>query len=256
MIDKRAEYERMFRAEQTLWWYRILHEKVSEQLQRQFPDQTDIAILDAGCGTGGLLLHLQQQGYTALEGFDFSADGVAFSQSRGLRISYHDIRHLADYVPGKRFDAIICNDVLMYISDEAAVSVLQTVRQRLKPNGLFISNNNAFDAFIGIHDYTVGGPKRFILSDIQRFAAAAGLHIRYATYWSLLLSPLILAVRSWQRFQIRRGWVDLSQATSDVDVPSPPINRLLYSLVKAESALLKKIPFGSSLFTVMQSDVT
>lgn len=252
MIDKRAEYERMFRAEQTLWWYRILHEKVSEQLQRHFPGQTDIAILDAGCGTGGLLLHLQEQGYTQLEGLDFSPDGVAFAQSRGLRITYHDIRHLADYVPSKCFDAIICNDVLMYISDEAAVSVLQTVRERLKPNGVFISNNNAFDAFIGIHDYTVGGPKRFVLDDIRRFATAAGLSINYATYWSLLLSPLILAVRSWQRLQIRRGWVDLSQATSDVDVLSKPVNRLLYKLVKAEGRLLKKVPFGSSLFTVMR----
>jgi hypothetical protein len=77
------------------------------------------------------------------------------------------------------------------------------------------------------------------------------LRVTYATYWSLLLSPLIMVVRAWQRFQMRRGKVDFSQQASDVAVPPALINQTLYGLVKLEEALLPSGPFGSSIFTVM-----
>jgi SAM-dependent methyltransferase len=252
MIGKRDEYDRMYRAEQRLWWYRILHQKVSTYLHRHFGTRTQPAILDAGCGTGGLLLHLREQGYTQVEGFDYDADGVAFSRQRGLPVVQHDLTQIATYVPDNQYDAIICNDVFTYFSDETIIAILTVVRQRLKPGGLFITNNNAHAAFAGIHDVVVGGQKRFVRADMERLAAAAGLRVTYATYWSLLLAPLIMAVRAWQRVQMRRGNVDFSQQASDVAVPPAVVNQTLYGLVKLEEKLLPRGPFGSSIFTVME----
>jgi trans-aconitate methyltransferase len=251
MIGKRDEYERMYQAEQRLWWYRVLHQKVGTYLQKQFGERADLAILDAGCGTGGMLLHLKKQGFDQIEGFDYDADGVAFSQERGLAVVQHDLTQIATYQPGRQYDVIICNDVFTYFPDQTIIGVMAVIRQRLKPGGLFITNNNAHAAFAGIHDVVVGGQKRFVQADMKRLAAAAGLRVTYATYWSLLLSPLIMVVRAWQRFQMRRGKVDFSQQASDVAVPPALINQTLYGLVKLEEALLPSGPFGSSIFTVM-----
>lgn len=253
MIGKSDEYDRMYQAEQQLWWYRILHQKVAGQIGKYFNNSRQISILDAGCGTGGLLLYLKNQGYTQLEGFDFSTDGVAFSQLRGLPVVQHDLSKLADYCPQKQFDVIICNDVFTYFSDETITEILKNICTKLKPNGLFITNNNAHAAFAGVHDIVVGGQKRFVIADLKRLAQPAGLRVVFATYWSFLLSPLIMAVRAWQRFQLRRGWVDLTQQASDVAVPPAPINQMLYGLVKLEERLLQRGPFGSSVFVIMQA---
>lgn len=252
MIGKSDEYQRMFDAEQDLWWYRVLHQKVATQLAEHFKGQKSLNLLDAGCGTGGLLLYLKKQGYEQIQGFDFSTDGVALAQQRGLRVTYHNLLEIDDYEPSERFDTVICNDVFTYFSDEEIVNVMRSIGQKLTPNGLFITNNNAHAAFAGIHDWVVGGQKRFVAADLERLAAQAGLRLTYDTYWSVLLAPLIMAVRAWQRFQLRRGWVDLSKQSSDVAVPPALINQLLYGLVKLEEKLWRKGPYGSSVFMVFQ----
>ena len=97
----------------------------------------------------------------------------------------------------------------------------------------------------------VGGQKRFIKEDMQRLAQAANLEVTYATYWSFFLAPLIMTVRAWQRFQLKRGWIDLSKQSSDVAVPPSLINNALYWLVKIEEGIIGKGPFGSSVFVTM-----
>ncbi|WP_428656704.1 class I SAM-dependent DNA methyltransferase [Runella sp.] len=253
MIGKYDEYERMFNAERHLWWYRVLHQKVTAHIQKHFPNRTDISILDAGCGTGGMLMYLRDNGFTKIEGFDFSEDGVAFSRSRGLEVTHLDLKKILEYKPEKQFDVIICDDVFTYFSDAEIVDILKGIHAKLKPEGIFITNNNSHEAFSGIHDLVVGGQKRFVEKDMERLSKNAGLSIIYATYWSFFLSPLIMAVRAWQRFQLRRGWIDLSKQASDVAVPPFFINLPLYWLVKTEEIVFRKAPFGSSLFTVMKS---
>ncbi len=252
MIGKYDEYERMFKAERRLWWYRILHQKVTERIRKHFPNRTDVSILDAGCGTGGLLMHLRDSGFKQIEGFDFSQDGVAFSKSRGLDITHHDLTKIAQYRPDKTFDVIVCDDVFTYFSDEVIAEILKGIRAKLKPGGVFITNNNAHEAFAGTHDILVGGQKRFVKEDMARLGQMAGLKVTYATYWSFFLSPLIMTVRAWQRFQLRRGKIDLSQESSDVAVPPNFVNEPLYWLVKLEEKMLGRGPFGSSVFVTMQ----
>jgi len=251
MIGKQDEYERMFNAERQLWWYRILHQKTTDRIKRHFNNQTALSILDAGCGTGGMLIHLQEQGFKQIEGFDYSKDGVKFSQSRGLDVTYFDLTKIAAYKPEKKFDVIICNDVFTYFPDAVIIDIIKAIKAKLAPNGIFITNNNAHAAFAGVHDIVVGGQKRFIKEDMQRLAQAANLEVTYATYWSFFLAPLIMTVRAWQRFQLKQGWIDPNKQSSDVAVPPSLINHALYWLVKIEEGIIGKGPFGSSVFVTM-----
>ena len=62
MIGRSEEYAKMFELESQLWWYRHLHERTEAALQQQFGQRRDMQILDAGCGTGGMLDFLGQKG--------------------------------------------------------------------------------------------------------------------------------------------------------------------------------------------------
>lgn len=253
MIGKRIEYERMHAVERKLWWYRLLHGKVVRAI-RSFSGAKNPAVLDAGCGTGGLLEALREAGFTSLAGFDFSADAVEFTRERGFVAEQRRVQDVADFQPGQSFDVIVCNDVFCYLSDEEIVATLRAFAVRLHPGGLVITNNNAFRALRGTHDVAVGVPRRFVRADWLRVGRAAGLRVRVATYWSLLLVPLIFAVRSWQRLTLRLGWVDPAQVASDVKLPPRPLNAVLYGLVRAEDRLLHSSPLGSSVFTVYQTN--
>ena len=242
------ENEKMFRLEGRLWWYRILHERVADAIARQFGGNKSLRIFDAGCGTGGLLNYLSKQGYTNLHGVDGAADAVDFCRERGLTVTVLDLNELENYRPGHTFDVVICNDVFCYFDDLALIKLLTELQKRLAPGGLLISNNNAFSVFRGAHDLAVGSTRRFVRADFDRLTPKAGLQIQSSTYWSFLLSPLILAVRQWQNVMLRLGGQRADTPTSDVSDPGPLINETLYQLVRLEARILPRTPFGSSLF--------
>ncbi|MCY7359989.1 MAG: methyltransferase domain-containing protein, partial [Rudanella sp.] len=223
-------------------------------IQKQFGTRTDIRLLDAGCGTGGLLSYLRERGYTNTEGLDGSADAVAFCHERGLTVSQLNLLDLNTWHPDTTtatFDVVVCDDVFCYFNNEQLSGVVQELARRVRPGGLLITNNNAFDVFRGSHDLAVGSTRRFVRADLELFLPGTGLHLHYSTYWSLLLSPLILAIRQWQNLQLRLGWQAADQPHSDVYLPPNWLNNLFYGLVKAEGTLLPRTPFGSSLFVVM-----
>lgn len=255
MFDKKDEYEKMFRVEQQLWWYRILHGRVLAAIQKQFGDRTDIRLLDAGCGTGGLLSYLRERGYRNTEGLDGSADAVAFCHERGLNVSQANLLNMNTWQPEETteaFDVVVCDDVFCYFNDEQLRQLIAELSRRVRPGGLLITNNNAFAVFRGSHDLAVGSTRRFVRADLERLLPGTGLTIQYSTYWSLFLSPLILAIRQWQNLQLRLGWQTADQPHSDVYLPPNWLNSLFYGLVKAEGTLLPRTPFGSSLFTILK----
>lgn len=252
MLINHNEYQLMFDAEERLWWYRILHEKVVSTIKKKYGGNTKISLLDAGCGTGGLMQFLKKNGYNNIKGFDYSASAVHFSTQRGHEVTQLSIDDILEHFPEQSFDVIISNDVIYALEYTQIQHVFVNVSRLLKPNGLFISNNNAFTIFKGTHDIAVGSKHRFTLKDIQNYAQLSDLRITKATYWSLVLAPLILIVRLFQQFQLRFRLIDESKLVSDVSVPPAFINNFLYWVVKTEEKLLEKSFFGSSLFTIFK----
>lgn len=253
MIDNRAEYERMYAVERKLWWYRSLHGRILRQTRKHFgAPAPDLKILDAACGTGGLLSFLREQGYASLAGFDYSRHAIEFSQERGLDVVFGDLKNVKDFRPQESYDVIICNDALYFLTDGEIEKTLSVFRERLTPNGLLLINIHAFNAFAGTHDVAVGSTRRFTLADFRRFTQAAHLRTAYHTYWPFLLSLPILAVRQWQRYQLSRGKVAPQMIESDVRYPGDLVNGTLRLLTQVEQALLPTKPFGSSLFLVLQ----
>lgn len=252
MIGKKHEYALMHQSETTHWWYRHLHNQVGEVIQQRFLPETNPDILDAGCGTGGLLLRLQQMGYNNLLALDASTDAVAFATAKTeVPVKQGYIQETAMHFHGQQFDIICCMDVLTYLVDEEIVAVLQQFAQMLKPGGIIITNNNAFKAFKGTHDHQVGIIKRFTAKDFERYATAAGCIILKNRYWNFLLSPMVWAIRKWKLLQHYTGITHASEISSDLTVPSPFINNSCLQILKLENKIVSP-PWGTSVFSVLQ----
>ncbi len=255
MLINSEEYRAMFEVEEKLWWYKILHEKVISDINSFANGNKGIKILDAGCGTGGHLLKLQAAGYKNIQGFDFNDYAVEFSKSRGLNVQKLDITNLSGVFEKQSFDIIVSNDVLYQFDDSVIEKTIYSIVDILKPNGVFITNNNAFEIFRGTHDIAVGSKKRFVLKDFQDYLSnIKDVSISKYHYWSLLLSPLILAVRLVQKLKLKLNLVDLENIKSDVEMPSEFMNNLFYNICRIEGKILKKSPFGSSLFLVIKKE--
>ncbi|MCD8539899.1 MAG: class I SAM-dependent methyltransferase [Leadbetterella sp.] len=253
MLINYEEYQAMFEVEDRMWWYRALHDRVTEEIRSASPDYRNLRVLDAGCGTGGLLTRLRAEGLSNIEGFDFNEHAVEFSKSRGLPVSQKDITDF-EYPPAS-FDVVVSDDVLYQFDDPELLNALRCIHRVLKPGGIFITNNNAFSVFGGIHDIAVGSKRRFVKADFEHFLAGfPGFRIVKSVYWSLFLSPLILGVRLLQKLQLKWGMVKAEEVKSDVSLPSEAVNKLLYGICSLERRILKRSPFGSSLFLVIRKN--
>jgi SAM-dependent methyltransferase len=110
------------------------------------------SILELGCGTGKLAGALAEDSYR-VHGVDLSAEMLKRAAERQAQLSAEISARLSfsqaniqDLRLGQTFDAVISIfHVLSYQSTESAIqSTLQTVREHLKPGGVFI-----FDVWYG-----------------------------------------------------------------------------------------------------------
>ena len=67
-----AEYDYMFKLEDSLWWFVGMRRITTGLLRRSLTGRPrPLSVLDAGCGTGGSLKQLQ--GFGEVAAFDFEA---------------------------------------------------------------------------------------------------------------------------------------------------------------------------------------
>ena len=81
---KPIEYERMYAAEDTQWWYAGMRAISGALLDRVLPAGSPDGrrLLDAGCGSGRNLTDLAARARTV--GVDLSEDALAFCRRRGV----------------------------------------------------------------------------------------------------------------------------------------------------------------------------
>ena len=253
MLINHAEYEAMYEVEGNMWWYKILHIKTLEAISKHFKEDKNIRILDAGCGTGGMMQFLKSNGYNNLEGFDFNESAVEFSKNRNLNVKKSDILKTEEAFSKAEYDLIICNDVLYQFDNKEITDILSQFEKILKPTGILVTNNNSFKIFSGTHDLAVGSKNRFVLSDFEKIISEiSNLKIIKYHYWSLFLSPLILVIRVFQNLKLRLGMINIENIKSDVEMPSDFVNSILFKIVKFENTILNNSPFGSSLHLVIK----
>lgn len=253
MINNPYEYEAMAACEKNLWWYRCLHDLTINSVKKN-STVGNPRLLDAGCGTGGLLTQLKKNGYTNIQAFDLSTDAVGYARKvSGIDVQLLDLTKLDSVYTPASFDIVISHDTLCLLEERDARLTFIKLVAVLKPGGLLLMNFPALQAFNGTHDIAVGIKKRYSKQHIREMAAGLAT-IKKISYWPFLLSPLIFLTRGAQRIKLSLGG-RRKEIVSDVKMPPAFFNRFCYQLTTFENKVFKAKPWGSSLFVILQKPV-
>lgn len=243
---KAHEYAALFDAEQQHWWFRNLRHEVAYWIQNApaAKPASKKKMLDLGCGTGGMLLHVQSRFENlAACGLDYYGLALAFAKQRTIYpLVQGDVKALPFHQAA--FDVVVCLDVLY--TKEAYPGFQKTlgdVYALLRENGIFILQLPAFEFLKSQHDLNCHGMHRFTANEIRQCLRQAGFR-RYKIYYRYnLLFGLAWLIRKILRRE---------ENESHVLTPAPLINSWLHSYFTFESWLNKKVPvpFGLSVFAV------
>lgn len=237
-MDK-EQYEIMYEVERTHWWYQGMRRNTKALLHRYLAPGRTYMVLDAGCGTGGTTIDLAEFG--TVTGIDYSTDALDFARTRGLtRLIRASIESLP--FPDDTFDLVTCFDVLYHRNVRDERSALVEFRRVLRPGGIALVRDPAFDWLRGAHDIGIHTERRFTTKQMSGRFRDAGFEVLYATYGNVALFPLALAKRAVDRFV---------PSPADLDVPPKPINMMFEAALSLEAPLAGRVPLPVGLSAVV-----
>lgn len=239
-MDER-EHDLLREVEDRHWWHRVLRWQVLRFL-RELPSGS--RVLDAGCGTGGMLCHLARF-YT--QGVDLSPHAVKLCHKRGLRLVSQASVHELPF-PDSTFDAVLSLDVLYHAAvDENRA--LEEMRRVLKPGGLLLLNLPAFDCLRGAHDQAVCGARRYNPCHVRSLLESHSLSIEMIHFWNAWLFLPLLLWRHWSRVMPAKK---PAGSNSDLRMNLGRLNSLLFGAGVIDAWFCRKfgLPFGTSIFAV------
>jgi SAM-dependent methyltransferase len=226
-----AEYARMDAAEDHMWWYRALHRRLLASL-------ADVHgwVLDAGCGTGGLLARLRQQRpdvwTVGLEWAD-AASRRAVIKSATL-IARGSVNALPFATAS--FDAAIAADLLCHGAVDPGAALAE-LRRVLRPGGRLVVNMPAYAWLSSAHDRQVHNVRRCTASQLATMLRDAGFSRVHVRYWNGLLLPLML---------VQRKLLARHATTSHVASFPPWLDATLHAVTEFERRLPFRLPAGGS----------
>lgn len=241
---KPSEHDIMRSVEDTYWWYQALRQHVADSIN---PPHENFSLLDAGCGSGGMLATLRQKFPRAeLTGIDESEHAIELCRDRELgahllRAGVHELPFPAD-----AFDFVLSLDVWTNVGVDDALAAHETHRV-LRPGGKLILNLAAFEFLKGAHDKAVDADRRYTRPQVRVLLEGAGFVVERVTYWNFTLTPPIALLR-W----LSRRRLDREEPRSDFRPLVPFVNTALKTLAALELSASRhlSLPLGTSVLAV------
>jgi SAM-dependent methyltransferase len=227
-----------------MWWFAALHANLLLLYCRTGAATGPQPLLDAGCGTGGLLARIAAehpgQSAVGLDTEPFACARAAAKSRRPVCAGSVNALPFADAA----FGAIFSADVLCHAGvDERAA--LGQFHRCLGDNGVLVLSLPAYQWMMSRHDLAVSNVRRYTRSGITRLLQAAGFRVVFAGYWNMLLFPLMVLTR-----KLLPGD---GAGSSDVKPYPAPVEAMCRAATAVERVLLRsgaRLPFGGSVIAV------
>lgn len=253
------EYLKLAEVEDQMWYFRSLHAHVDRELAAVLKTVNRSAarlangassisnaphVLDAGCGTGGLILRSRAaHSDWKYSGIDFMPIACELARKRlgpdvDVRVASITELPFAD----QSFDAVVSADVVCQVENpEVAAAEFFRV---LRPGGIVIINVPAYMWMWSYHDDSCQTKHRYTRPEIDRLLSTAGFGERRTTHWNALPFPVV-----WAKRKLFRTAAD----TSDVKEYPAVINAGFSGLMAFEHAWMRaggRWAWGTSVFGV------
>jgi len=243
------DYAYLYELEDNFWWFVGMREISQSLLDQVCAKGVVRRVLDAGCGTGGMLSWLSQYtGSDSVVGVDLSTTALKFCQARNQKeLTQGSIAQLP--FADSSFDLVTSFDVVQHVLDKGDVRAIAEIYRVLRPGGFAFVRVSAYEWLRSGHDEALAVQRRYTLSELSEEMGRAGFSIRRATYANTLLLPVAIIKRLvFSRF-------GSAHAESEVK-PWPKklqwLNGLMSLPLKLEAEVLRKmnLPFGVSAICI------
>jgi len=238
-------YQDFYNLEEKHWWFLGRRRIVFSLLEQYLPNESQLRILDVGCGAGFTLKELEKYGLAT--GVDVSEEAIKFCKLRGCTNVYKlDRKGLL--FEDKIFDVVVALDVIEHISDDCAA--LSEYCRVTKEDGILVLTVPAYGFLWGAHDEVNHHKRRYVANELNARVEKAGFAVQRLTYFNTFLFPFILLARMSQRMtKMANGGY---KPRSDLKLHHPGTNNVLKTVFVLEGRLLKKcdFPYGVSLLCV------
>lgn len=141
-------------------------------------------VLDVGCGAGTISLYLAYKGYQ-VTGIDISKKAIKECQESAKKINLRNVTfytmNFPDEVPRKKFDFIVCSEVIEHIENRKLA--FHKMYSLLKPRGILFLTTPSSNAPLYKIGYTkefdkrVGHVTRYSIESLSKEVKQAGFEI-------------------------------------------------------------------------------
>jgi SAM-dependent methyltransferase len=236
-----TEYNAMFQLEDRYWWFEGSMQFILSALS-DVPACATGRILDAGCGTGGLLKRLANR---KAWGIEIASEGIGLCRRRGLN---NILQASTTSLPfrSESFDVVLSIDVLVHQWVPDDIGALREMHRVLVPGGFILLQVAAYRFLWSSHDVATLTRHRYTRDELAEKIERSGFELVRITYRNTLLSPLAVFVKL-----LRRARANTATRGDLVALPRP-LDRTLFRLLSLENYVARRVslPFGVSVFCI------
>jgi ubiquinone/menaquinone biosynthesis C-methylase UbiE len=247
------DYAYLYQLEEDFWWFAGMREITAALLDPVCATTSDRSILDAGCGTGGMISWLKRYaGNGRVAGVDLSPTAVGFCHLGGhTTVAQASVTDLP--FSDSTFDLVTSFDALGHLPSEASADrAIDEIQRVLKPEGIVFVRVAAYEWMRSSHDSAILTHHRYLIEELVGKMKRAGFDVLRSTHANALLMPLAV----FRRLVLKR--IGIASGSDVKPLPSALrwLNSALTATLLTEARWLRRpsatLSFGLSAICVAQ----
>jgi SAM-dependent methyltransferase len=230
------------------YWFATRREVVRDVLRDAVPDLASRALFDVGCGSGGLIAFLEENGVALAGACDAYPESLALVRQRvAAPLLLVDEGRFPPLAPGQSLVGMF--DVLEHIDDDTGT--LRHLFEVLEPGGFLVLTVPAHPILYDEMDEIAHHRRRYTRRELGSRLRGAGFEVRRLAHFMSPLVPLV-ALR-WAARVLGGKRTALERREAELRVV-PGLNGLMRGVLRLERPLVRAgaLPFGSSLVAVAE----